>query len=86
VTYTWAVVELVFMMLILKLPILYLAGVCYWAIRSEPKPFEGARAPARLEPGPDRPSSPGPRRPRRRGGPDRRDVRTARATSSRPSA
>ena len=24
------------MMLILKLPILYLAGVCYWAIKAEP--------------------------------------------------
>ena len=32
------------MMLILKLPILYLAGVCYWAIKAdEPKPLEGAR-------------------------------------------
>ena len=29
------------MMLILKLPILYLAGVCYWAIKAEPKPLEG---------------------------------------------
>jgi len=77
------VVELIFMMLILKLPILYLAGVCYWAIKSEPKPLEGARAPARLEPGPDRPSS---RRPSKRGGPDRRDVRTARAARSRPPA
>ena len=33
------------MMLILKLPILYLAGVCYWAIKAEPepRPLEGAR-------------------------------------------
>jgi hypothetical protein len=79
------VVELIFMMLILKLPILYLAGVCYWAIKSEPKPLEGARAPARLEPGPDRPSSRRPRGPSR-GGPERRDVRTARAAHSRPPA
>jgi hypothetical protein len=77
------VVELIFMMVILKLPILYLAGVCYWAIKAEPKPLEGARAPARLEPGPDRPSSRRPRRPRPRGGPDRRDVRIARASRSR---
>jgi hypothetical protein len=77
------VVELLFMMVILKLPILYLAGVCYWAIKAEPKPLEGARAPARLEPGPDRPSSRRPRRPSPRGGPDRRDIRTARASRSR---
>jgi len=80
------VVELIFMMLILKLPILYLAGVCYWAIKAEPKPLEGARAPARLEPGPDRPSGRRPRRPSSRGGPDRRDVRIARASRSRPPA
>ena len=30
------------MMLILKLPILYLVGVCWWAIRQEPNPLEGA--------------------------------------------
>ena len=53
------------MMLILKLPILYLAGVCYWAIKAEPepRPLEGARVPAPLEPGPDRPPSRRPRRP-----------------------
>jgi hypothetical protein len=37
------VVEIVFMMLILKLPILYLIGVCWWAVRAEPEPLEGAR-------------------------------------------
>ena len=40
------------MMLILKLPILYLAGVCYWAIKAEPKPLEAARVTAPLDPGP----------------------------------
>ena len=40
------------MMLILKLPILYLVGVCYWAIKAEPKPLEGARVTAPLDPGP----------------------------------
>lgn len=34
--------ELVFMMFILKLPILYLAGVVWWAVRSKPDPFEPA--------------------------------------------
>ena len=42
------------MMLILKLPILYLAGVCYWAIKAEPRPLEGARVTARLDPDPRR--------------------------------
>ena len=32
--------ELIFMMLILKIPIVYLILVVYWAIRSEPKPVE----------------------------------------------
>ena len=53
-----AVVELIFMMLILKLPILYLAGVCYWAIKAEPKPLEAARVTAPLDPGPWSPLSP----------------------------
>jgi hypothetical protein len=80
------VVELLFMMVILKLPILYLAGVCYWAIKAEPKPLEGARAPARLEPGPHGPQGRRPRRPRSHGGPDRRDLRVARAARARPPA
>jgi hypothetical protein len=36
---TW---ELVFMMFVLKLPIAYLIGVVWWAIRAEPRPFEPA--------------------------------------------
>ena len=36
--------ELIFMMLVLKLPIFYLIGVVWWAIRSSPDPF----APAEL--------------------------------------
>ena len=38
--------ELIFMMLVLKLPILYLIGVVWWAIRSTPDPY----APAALVP------------------------------------
>jgi hypothetical protein len=34
--------ELVFMMLVLKLPIVYLCAVVWWAIRAEPKQFEHA--------------------------------------------
>jgi hypothetical protein len=70
------VVELLFMMLILKLPIVYLVGVCWWAIRQEPNPLEGARKPAdgewphRWKPRPGRRPS--------RGGPHRSGARTAR--------
>jgi hypothetical protein len=59
------VVELVFMMLILKLPILYLVGVCWWAIRAEPSPPEQAVAAVQHGHGPRRwQRKPGPR-PRR---------------------
>jgi hypothetical protein len=34
--------ELVFMMLVLKLPIVYLCAVVWWAIRAEPEQFEHA--------------------------------------------
>jgi hypothetical protein len=66
------VVEIVFLMLILKLPILYLIGVVWWAVRAEPRPAE----PASLlvtETGDPPPfhGRPGPRRPRR-GGPHER--------------
>jgi hypothetical protein len=35
----WAII---FMLVILKLPILYLVGVVWWAIKSEPRPEDGA--------------------------------------------
>ena len=34
--------ELIFMMLVVKLPVLYLIGVVGWAVRSSPVPFEPA--------------------------------------------
>jgi hypothetical protein len=76
------------MMLILKLPILYLAGVCYWAIKAEPepRPLEGARVRVPLVPGPSTP----PRRrmprpgPGSHGRPVRREERRARAARARP--
>lgn len=43
-------VELVFMMVILKIPVVYLCVVVYWAIRAEPRPLEGAPAAARVPP------------------------------------
>jgi hypothetical protein len=61
--------ELVFMMLVLKLPIAYLCAVVWWAIRAEPEQFEhSALVPATAdpdgEPCPWRRPSPKPRRPR----------------------
>jgi hypothetical protein len=75
-------VEIVFLMLVLKLPILYLVGVVWWAVRAEPRPPEpAALVPAETEPTRGPRLRPG-RRPRR-GGPHgggrlaRRQARTA---------
>ena len=35
--------EAVFMLVVLKIPIVYLCLVVWWAIRAEPRPLEGAR-------------------------------------------
>jgi hypothetical protein len=35
--------EVLFMMVILKIPIVYLCGAVWWAWRAEPKPPEGAQ-------------------------------------------
>jgi hypothetical protein len=73
--------ELVFLMVILKIPIVYLCSVVYYAIKAEPKPEEGAAVTVRVEPedggggGWKRRS----RRPRPHGGPARTYPRTARA-------
>jgi hypothetical protein len=40
-----ALFELLFMMVILKIPIVYLCLVVWWAIRAEPRPLEGAVRP-----------------------------------------
>jgi hypothetical protein len=65
------------MMLVLKLPIIYVGLVCWWAIRAEPKPLEPALLPAVL---PDELGPAGPwRRPRSRPrtpGPHSRPVRS----------
>jgi hypothetical protein len=47
--------ELIFLMVILKIPIVYLGLVVYHAIKAEPRPEEGAAVTARLRsdgPGP----------------------------------
>jgi hypothetical protein len=54
--------ELIFLMLVLKIPIVYLCCVVYWAIKAEPKPLEGALLPAVPEPTPEPPPCPWQRR------------------------
>ncbi|MHB1243180.1 MAG: hypothetical protein ACYC1P_07265 [Gaiellaceae bacterium] len=44
--------ELVFMLVILKIPVVYLGAVVWWAIRAEPQPPEGAVRLAPLPAGP----------------------------------
>lgn len=82
--YTPAMVwEFVFMMLVLKIPIVYLCLVVYWAVKAEPKPPEPSRAEA-LEPPDERaPWSPRFRRPGPRRGPERTPARARRAAVSR---
>jgi hypothetical protein len=81
-----SVLELVFLMVILKVPIVYLCLVVYYAIKAEPRPEEGAAVTARI--GPDGPDT-GRRRlhPRHvrppHGGPARRYPRTPRAARAR---
>ena len=48
-TDTW---ELVFLMFVLKLPIVYLIAVVVWAIRADPEPQTAALVPVRDEPAP----------------------------------
>ena len=78
--------EFVFMMLVLKIPIVYLCLVVYWAVKAEPTPPEPSRTGV-AEPEPPESHSPwtrpsrgrGPRRGPRRG-PQRTATRARRAT------
>jgi hypothetical protein len=81
--------EIIFLMVILKIPIVYLCLVVYWAIKAEPRPEEGAALLARVEPDDGsggawrlRSRRRG-RRPGPRGGPTRTYARTARAALAR---
>ncbi len=40
------------MLVILKIPVVYLCAVVWWAIKAEPRPFEGAARLAELPPDP----------------------------------
>ena len=73
-------------MVILKIPIVYLCWVIWWAIKAEPRPEEGAAIQAvvgQVDPrGGTRRRRRQPRRPSPRGGPSRTYARTARAAAS----
>jgi hypothetical protein len=78
--------ELIFLMVILKIPIVYLCWIVYWAIKAEPQPEEGDGALVAVPPDGGPPSRP-PRRRRPRptrphGGPTRRYARTRRAAAA----
>ena len=65
--------ELFFMLVVLKIPVVYLCLVVWWAIRAEPRPLAGAERPVVHGPDPKPWRVDGPRRPRpgSRGGPVR---------------
>ncbi len=85
IAYTPAIVwELIFMMVILKIPIAYLCFVVYWAVKAEPKPPEPVRAASQADgPDPKAPWSPHNRKPRPRRGPERGPARARRAAVTR---
>jgi hypothetical protein len=68
--------ELIFLMFVMKIPIVYLCLVVWWAVRAVPEPFEPAPALVVSEPHPWTPPAlrAGSRRPRR-GGPHGRPAR-----------
>ena len=47
------------MLVILKIPVVYLCAVVWWAIRAEPRPLEGAGRAVAPSLGPSRPSATG---------------------------
>jgi hypothetical protein len=78
--------ELIFLMVILKIPIAYLCWVVYWAIKAEPEPRGGDGALLVPPPDGDPPIRPRVRRRGRpvrpHGGPSRRYARTRRAATA----
>jgi hypothetical protein len=76
--------ELIWLMVIMKIPILYLCWVVYWAIKSEPRPEQPAALVAAADDGGTPPAWQPRRRPRRpgpHGRPARGYARTRRATA-----
>jgi hypothetical protein len=78
--------EIVFLMVILKIPIVYLCWVVWWAIKAEPRPEEGAGVTAVVGgddgSGGRRLRAPRRLRPGPHGGPARRYPRSARAAAA----
>jgi len=78
--------ELIFLMFILKIPIVYLCWVVWWAIKAEPRPDEGEAVRVLRPHDPTRPSAPrrhGPLRPiRPHGSPARRYARSSRVAAA----
>jgi hypothetical protein len=75
--------ELIWLMVIMKNPIVNLCWVVYWAIKSEPRPEESAalvKVSDDTDPTPWRPRRSRPRRPGPHGRPSRGYARTGRAT------
>lgn len=75
--------EIVFLMVVLKIPIIYLCLVVYWAVRGGESPIEGAPVTAVPELDP-RPNSWSPRARRPRLGPHGSPTRTYRRARPRP--
>jgi len=83
--------ELVFLMVILKIPIVYLCGVIWYAIKAKPLPGAGAGITAKVGPDPEptgwsRPSLRRFGRPSHHGGPTRTYPRTPRTAAARAEA
>ena len=78
--------ELIFLMVILKIPIAYLCWIVYWAIKSEPRPDDAEGALVHVSVGPQPPSRPRGRRPQRpvrpHGGPTRSYARSRRVAAT----
>jgi hypothetical protein len=85
-----SLIELIFLMVILKIPIVYLCTVVYYAIKAKPRQGPSDALGVRVSPdwpppGSDRAWARSPRRrpPRPHGGPTRAYARTARAALAR---
>jgi len=78
--------ELIFLMVILKSPSVYLCWVVWWAVKAEPKPEEGEAVRVLVPHQPPAPPGPrrrGPSRPiRPHGGPARRYARSRRVAAT----
>jgi hypothetical protein len=78
--------ELIFLMVILKIPIAYLCWVVYWAVKAEPEQQGGEGAVVRVPSDDEPPFRPRVRRrgrpTRPHGGPSRRYARTRRAAAA----